>query len=148
MMSFSCAAQRYDRCGKGRLLEKNVPSSCIHYEFFTPPDQHIENQPERRSIQSRGNRCSVVVSLDSKSTTFEMSREGIRCWRLSGVSGRRFPTPVKVGYVRLPGAKLVEGRVNMQLNFALEDSDLSSGYVLTCQSVPLTDRVVIDFDDL
>ena len=130
------------------LLEKNVSPSCIHYELFTPPDQHIEYQPESMPIQAQGSRSSVVVSLDSKSTTFEMSRDGDTLLEAVRRVRPEVPYACEGGVCATCRAKLIEGRVNMQLNFALEESDLSSGYVLTCQSVPLTDRVVIDFDDL
>jgi ring-1,2-phenylacetyl-CoA epoxidase subunit PaaE len=145
---FLCGPKGMIDAVREALLEKNVPPSCIHYELFTPPDQHIENRPERMPIQAQGGRCSVVVSLDSKSTTFEMSRD--RDTLLEAVRRVRpeVPYACEGGVCATCRAKLVEGRVNMQLNFALEESDLSSGFVLTCQSVPLTDRIVIDFDAL
>jgi ring-1,2-phenylacetyl-CoA epoxidase subunit PaaE len=41
---------------------------------------------------------------------------------------------------------VVEGEVDMDANFALEDYEVARGFVLSCQSFPVTDRVVIDFD--
>ena len=43
--------------------------------------------------------------------------------------------------------KLLEGEVDMEVNYALEQEQLDAGYILSCQSVPLSDRVVVDFDD-
>ena len=43
-------------------------------------------------------------------------------------------------------ARLVEGEVRMARNYALEPDELAAGYVLTCQSSPVTDRVVVDYD--
>ncbi len=43
-------------------------------------------------------------------------------------------------------AKLVEGEVAMDLNYSLEPWELEAGYVLTCQSHPLTPQVVVDYD--
>ena len=42
--------------------------------------------------------------------------------------------------------KLLEGKVDMDVNYALEDYEIARGYVLSCQSFPITDKVVIDFD--
>jgi len=42
----------------------------------------------------------------------------------------------------------VEGQVDMRLNFALEDNEVQAGYVLTCQSIPASDHIVLDFDGL
>jgi ring-1,2-phenylacetyl-CoA epoxidase subunit PaaE len=41
---------------------------------------------------------------------------------------------------------LVEGEVDMDANFALEDYEIARGYILTCQSYPVSDRILVDFD--
>ena len=43
-------------------------------------------------------------------------------------------------------AKVIEGKVKMDANFALTDAEVEEGFVLTCQAHPLTEKVVIDFD--
>jgi ring-1,2-phenylacetyl-CoA epoxidase subunit PaaE len=43
-------------------------------------------------------------------------------------------------------AKLLEGNVNMVVNYALEKEQLDAGFVLTCQAIPVSDNIVIDFD--
>jgi ring-1,2-phenylacetyl-CoA epoxidase subunit PaaE len=43
-------------------------------------------------------------------------------------------------------AKLTAGEVDMDVNFALEDYEVARGFVLTCQSYPVTDRVAVDYD--
>ena len=45
-------------------------------------------------------------------------------------------------------AKILEGKVMMDNNYALTDSEVEQGYVLTCQSHPLTPVVVVDYDQL
>jgi ring-1,2-phenylacetyl-CoA epoxidase subunit PaaE len=43
-------------------------------------------------------------------------------------------------------AKLVEGQVDMDANYALEDYEIARGFILTCQSYPVTDQVTVDYD--
>ena len=43
-------------------------------------------------------------------------------------------------------AKLLEGNVEMEVNWALEKEELDAGYILTCQAIPLSEKIVIDFD--
>ena len=43
-------------------------------------------------------------------------------------------------------AKLVEGEVDMDQNFALEDYEIARGYILTCQSYPVTDKITVNYD--
>ena len=42
--------------------------------------------------------------------------------------------------------KILDGKVEMDVNYALEDYEVARGFVLSCQSFPLTDKVVVDFD--
>jgi ring-1,2-phenylacetyl-CoA epoxidase subunit PaaE len=41
---------------------------------------------------------------------------------------------------------LVEGEVDMDANFALEDYEIARGYILTCQSYPVTNKILVDYD--
>ena len=44
-------------------------------------------------------------------------------------------------------AKLLEGEVRMERNFALDKNEVAGGFILTCQAHPLTERVVLSFDE-
>ena len=48
---------------------------------------------------------------------------------------------------RVGPAKVIEGQVRMERNFALDKKEVAAGFVLTCQAHPLTDRVVLSFDE-
>jgi len=63
-------------------------------------------------------------------------------------AGRSLPYSCKGGMCCTCRARLVEGRVQMAVNYSLEPWELQAGYVLTCQSRPLTERVVIDYDQV
>ena len=43
-------------------------------------------------------------------------------------------------------AKLIEGEVGMQVNYALEEEEVEAGYILTCQAVPKSNNILVDFD--
>jgi ring-1,2-phenylacetyl-CoA epoxidase subunit PaaE len=60
--------------------------------------------------------------------------------------GLELPYSCKGGVCSTCRCKVVEGEVDMDVNFALEDYEVARGFVLTCQSYPVTDRVTIDFD--
>lgn len=62
-------------------------------------------------------------------------------------AGLDVPYSCKSGVCATCRARLLEGQVRMARNFALEQADLDAGFVLTCQAHPLTDRVVVSFDD-
>ncbi|MGP1613683.1 MAG: 2Fe-2S iron-sulfur cluster-binding protein, partial [Pollutimonas bauzanensis] len=60
--------------------------------------------------------------------------------------GIELPYSCKGGVCSSCRCKVIEGEVDMDANFALEDYEVARGFVLCCQSFPVTDRLVIDFD--
>jgi ring-1,2-phenylacetyl-CoA epoxidase subunit PaaE len=56
------------------------------------------------------------------------------------------PYACKNGMCGTCRAKVIEGAVEMDHNYALEDDELAAGFVLACQSHPRSDRVTLDFD--
>jgi ring-1,2-phenylacetyl-CoA epoxidase subunit PaaE len=60
--------------------------------------------------------------------------------------GLELPYACKGGVCSTCRAMLVEGEVDMDANFALEDYEIARGYILTCQSYPVTDKILVDFD--
>ena len=60
--------------------------------------------------------------------------------------GADLPYACKGGVCATCRAKLVEGEVNMDVNYALEKEELENGFILTCQSHPRSEKVVMDFD--
>ena len=61
-------------------------------------------------------------------------------------NGVDLPFACKGGVCATCKAKLLEGRVEMDLNHALEAAELEAGYILTCQAHPVSDAVVVDYD--
>ena len=56
------------------------------------------------------------------------------------------PYACKAGVCSTCRAKLLEGEVDMEANYALEDYEVERGYILTCQSYPRTAKIVVDYD--
>ncbi len=56
------------------------------------------------------------------------------------------PFACKGGVCGTCRAKVTAGEVRMRRNFALEQSELDAGFVLTCQALPVTDAVTVDYD--
>jgi ring-1,2-phenylacetyl-CoA epoxidase subunit PaaE len=87
----------------------------------------------------------VTVLLDGRATTTSIPRaERI----LDGAQRARpdLPFACKGGVCGTCRAKVVDGEVNMLRNFALEPAEIAAGFVLTCQSVPVSEQITVDFD--
>jgi ring-1,2-phenylacetyl-CoA epoxidase subunit PaaE len=77
---------------------------------------------------------------------FDLAFEGDAILDAALEHGADLPYACKGGVCCTCRAKLIEGEVDMDLNYGLEAEELAKGYILTCQSHPKTDRVVVDFD--
>jgi ring-1,2-phenylacetyl-CoA epoxidase subunit PaaE len=125
------------------LAELRVPAERVHRELFyvedTPPepDQHVE------AALTGG--CEATIVLDGRRTTTTIP-PGTPV--LDGAQRARpdLPFACKGGVCGTCRARLVSGEVRMRRNFALEQAELAAGFVLTCQSMPVSDELTVDYD--
>jgi ring-1,2-phenylacetyl-CoA epoxidase subunit PaaE len=125
------------------LSELGVPADRVHRELFyvedTPPDQERHDEPALTSG------CEVTVVLDGRRTTATIPA-GTPV--LDGAQAVRpdLPFACKGGVCGTCRARLVSGEVRMRRNFALEQAELDAGFVLTCQSLPVSEELTVDYD--
>jgi ring-1,2-phenylacetyl-CoA epoxidase subunit PaaE len=133
------------------LTERAVPDRAVRTELF-----HVEEVPVPSRVDADVQRTgpgpapealttTVTILLDGRESTVTMARDE----RVLDAALRiraELPYACKGGVCSTCRAKLVEGEVAMVRNYALEPDELAAGYVLTCQSVPLTQRLVVDYD--
>jgi len=126
------------------LADRGVPDASIHTELFhvaTGP----EPEPPRSAPGDPARTARVTVILDGRASTFEMGRDERVLDAALKVRGE-LPYACKGAVCSTCRARVVAGEVRMARNWALEPDEVAAGYVLTCQSSPVTDEVVIDYD--
>ena len=126
------------------LEEFGVPRDRVHRELFYVDD--VPPEPVRHDEPGvEGPSSEVTVILDGRSTTLTLPRD---VPILDGAQRSRsdLPFACKGGVCGTCRAKLVNGEVTMRRNFALEHAELEAGFVLTCQSLPASDAVTVDYD--
>ncbi|GIV42143.1 MAG: phenylacetic acid degradation protein [Vicingaceae bacterium] len=125
-------------------LSKKLDKKQIHTELFyskpLPSGAHPEVVPNGES--------EVVVILDDMETTIKMPKKGISILDAAMEAGLDVPFSCKGAVCCTCKAKVLEGNVVMEQNYALTDDEVDQGFVLTCQSHPVSDRVKISYDDL
>jgi ring-1,2-phenylacetyl-CoA epoxidase subunit PaaE len=125
------------------LEELGVPRERVHFELFyvdePPPEMH------RPDAVVTGETSGVTVVLDGRSTTSLMPKDQSV---LDSAQATRadLPFACKGGVCGTCRAHLSAGEVDMRRNYALEDDEVERGFVLTCQSYPVSDEVTVDFD--
>jgi ring-1,2-phenylacetyl-CoA epoxidase subunit PaaE len=136
------------------LEQQGVEKKKIHFELFHPLDSGgLMVTPIRTEVEGTGGRdqpaggvSQVTVRLDGISHVFDLPYEGASILDAALYEGVDLPFACKGGVCCTCRAKLMEGRVEMDQNFALEADELAAGFILTCQSHPKTGKVVVDFD--
>ena len=126
------------------LTDLGVPPERVHQELFyvedTPPALVRHEDPALEGPSSE-----ITVVLDGRSTTVTLPRD---VTVLEGAQRIRpdLPFACKGGVCGTCRAKLVDGEVVMRRNFALDQSELDAGFVLTCQSLPVSEKATVDYD--
>ncbi|THU36990.1 phenylacetate-CoA oxygenase/reductase subunit PaaK [Niastella caeni] len=132
------------------LQQQGIDKKKIHFELFTTPGQKAEVRSKKteagKEEGATTEKSKVTVKLDGIAFDFDLPYEGETVLEAALQQGADLPFSCKGGVCSTCKAKLIEGRVNMDTNYALEQEEVDAGYILTCQSHPRTEKVVIDFD--
>ena len=143
--AFICGPEDMMLATSRALQEKGVAKARIKIELFgTAPRGDTARLPRAAVLGS--NQCEVEVVLDGTRRIFSMQKNQHSLVDAGLKAGLEMPFSCKGGVCSTCRAKVLEGEVDMDINFALEDYEVARGFVLCCQSYPVTDRLVIDFD--
>ena len=125
------------------LTELGVPGERIHRELFYVEEEPPEQEHHEEPVLAGGSEVTVI--LDGRTTTTTVPR-GTPV--LDGAQRARpdLPFACKGGVCGTCRARVRSGEVRMRRNFALEQAELDAGYVLTCQSLPVSDELTVDYD--
>ena len=85
--------------------------------------------------------------VDGKRRLLRVPQEGAAILDTALAAGLDLPFACKAGVCCTCRAKLIEGTVRMDHNYTLEDAEVARGFVLTCQSHPTSDKVVVSYDE-
>ena len=143
--AFVCGPEGMMDAVTAALKARGVPESKIRIERFAasiPKHQHVA-RPLPQAAQSE---CEVTAIIDGTRKTFLLEKEKENIIEAGLRNGIELPYSCRGGVCSTCRCKLIEGEVDMDVNFALEDYEVARGFILSCQSYPVTDKVVVDFD--
>ncbi len=143
--AFLCGPEQMIFLVRDFLENKGKSSNQIHFELFSSGiDEDAKKRKE--AYQQTGKVCDVTIKEGGKTFDFKLPFGGDNLLDAAIANSADLPFACKGGVCCTCKAKLVEGKVDMLVNYALEQEEVDEGYILTCQAMPTTEKVVVDFD--
>jgi ring-1,2-phenylacetyl-CoA epoxidase subunit PaaE len=143
-------------CGPGPMIEEvrncldelGVTKSNIHFEYFTPPGDKSDSHIQKSEIKGRlsGNIHSITIELDGNTFPISMDDSHHSVLEAALDAGGDLPYACKGGVCATCKARVLKGQLEMVKNYALEPDEISSGYILSCQAYPISEKSKITFD--
>lgn len=145
---FICGPEEMIFCVKAFLEQKEIDKSKIHFELFTVPGEKRSTVNSQQStVADNGPKSRITVKLDGRSFDFDLSlTDDTTILDAALKQGADLPFACKGGVCCTCKARLLEGEVEMDVHWGLEEEEIKKGYILTCQSHPKTEKVIVDFD--
>ncbi len=149
--AYICGPFQMNDEAEAALLAAGVPEERIHIERFGLAPQAHQTQPVGAVIHEAkpgdAETARITIIRDGLKREIAFSRDQPSILDAASAAGLEVPFSCTSGVCGTCRAKLIEGEVRMERNFALDKAEVAAGFVLTCQAHPLTPRVVLSFDE-
>ncbi|MHC6226865.1 1,2-phenylacetyl-CoA epoxidase subunit PaaE [Pseudomonas sp. X10] len=146
--AFICGPQAMTETVRDSLRSNGMAAERIHFELFAATGNQARREAREAARLVDSAVSQVTVISDGRALAFDLPRNTQSVLDAGNAIGAELPYSCKAGVCSTCKCKVVEGEVEMDSNHALEDYEVAAGYVLSCQSYPVSDKVVLDFDQL
>ena len=144
--AFVCGPHGMNDAVQAALVDAGVAAQRIHIERFgVPPSEADAHLHDARPGDAPQARITVIRDGVTREIAFTAGTPSLL--DAAALVGMDVPFSCKSGVCATCRARLVDGRVRMDRNFALDAADLAAGFILTCQAHPLTERVTVNYDE-
>lgn len=142
---FICGPEEMILTAKDFLEKQSIDKKQIHFELFTTSAKtknktfvpQVKSEAKSKiTIKSDGRTFEVEIGFNEDKTILDAALQ----------NGADLPFACKGGVCCTCKAKLLEGQVEMDVNWGLEHEEIEQGFILTCQAHPLTEKVLVDYD--
>ncbi|HVE54173.1 MAG TPA: 1,2-phenylacetyl-CoA epoxidase subunit PaaE [Ramlibacter sp.] len=146
--AYVCGPFQMNDEAEAALLAAGVSEERIHIERFGIAQQAGQvGAVVHKSEPTDAARARVTIIRDGLRREIPFTREQPSILDAASAAGMEVPYSCTSGVCGTCRAKLVEGQVRMERNFALDKKEVAAGYILACQAHPTTEHVVLSFDE-
>jgi ring-1,2-phenylacetyl-CoA epoxidase subunit PaaE len=142
--AFICGPESMIFGVKNALESKGVATEKIHFELFTTEDH--EPSAESKEAAKHDIQSNMTVIIDGDEFPVNV-KPGQTILDASFEAGADLPFACKGGVCCTCKAKVIKGSARMDVNFALDEQEVADGFILTCQSHPTSDNIIVSFDE-
>ena len=128
------------------LVSAGLPKELVHFELFVTGLSEEDIKRAERLAQQNVEGVEVTIVDGGKEFAFTMTKEYDNILDAALGAGADLPFACKGGVCSTCKCEVVDGSVEMKINYALDEKEVSQNLVLSCQAVPTTEKVVVDFD--
>lgn len=131
------------------LRNHGVDTDSVHYELFASSAEDAQRAMEKhhaRATVHAGRVSKVTIISDGRSHEFSLAADGENLLESGIRQGLDLPFSCKSGVCSTCRSRLLSGQVDMDITHGLEPAEIEAGYVLACQAHPVSEAVVLDFD--
>lgn len=141
-------------CGPGTMIseiekalqEAGVGGEKIHFELFSTDGVVANKKTDSKKVAAKASTCKITMTLDGVESEFNYEPKDGSVLDAASKTGADVPYSCRGGVCCTCRAKVLEGSVEMAVNFGLEPDEVEAGYVLTCQSTPTSKTLVLNYD--
>ncbi|CAJ3322971.1 1,2-phenylacetyl-CoA epoxidase subunit PaaE [Burkholderia pseudomallei] len=134
--AFICGPAPMMDAAEAALAAAGVPRERVHVERFGTP-----------LPQAGTPAADLEIVLDGKKRKLRLPYEGASLLDVGLRAGLALPYACKGGVCCTCRAKVLEGEVRMEKNYTLEPQEIADGFVLTCQCHPVSEKIVVSYDE-
>jgi len=143
---FICGPEAMIFSIKDWLMVKGIAERKIHFELFNTVTTTPVKKQAQPVVAANDPVSHITINLDGSSLDFDLPFYQASILDAALQQGIDLPYSCKSGVCTTCKAKLVAGKVDMDVNYGLEPEEVAKGFILTCQSHPRTEKVIVDFD--
>jgi ring-1,2-phenylacetyl-CoA epoxidase subunit PaaE len=143
---FVCGPEPTIYAVKDVFEEVGYDPEKVHFELFSSPTQ-TNKKPLPKVVTAEKVDANIKVILDGEEILLNLDSDGVSILDAASAAGADVPFSCKGGVCCTCKAKVLEGKARMDVNYALEADEVEAGYILTCQAHPVSEKLVVSFDD-
>ncbi len=143
---FLCGPEEMVFMVKEEMVKAGMPSENIHFELFVTGLSKENSLANKPLVKKETEGVAVTIIDGGKEFHFDMTKDYGNVLDAALGAGADLPFACKGGVCSTCKCRLVEGSVDMKINYALDENEVAQKLVLSCQAVPTTKKIVLDFD--